>query len=153
LEFRRVLFRSTQDGANAGRGFFYGGTTGSYQGATTFSSTGAFTGTLVALTADTTTVGTILGISGQSLTGVGKAVDVSLGNYFGTADSKSGAGYTSGAVNVRAQSYSGNIFNVSASGASSSTGSLANLQSNQLAGQILNIDAQSLTSGKAINVL
>ena len=55
-------------------------------------------------------------------------------------------------MNVRAQSYTGNVFNVSASGASSSTGSLANLQSNQLAGQLLNVYAQSLTSGKAVKV-
>src|SRR5207244_1700498 len=50
------------------------------------------------------------------------------------------------------QSYSGNIFNVSASGASSSTGTLANLQSNQLSGQILNVDATALTTGKALKV-
>src|SRR5204862_216451 len=48
--------------------------------------------------------------------------------------------------------YTGNIFNVSASGAASSTGTLANLKSNQLAGQILNVDAQSLTTGKAVVV-
>ena len=85
----------------AGSGFFYGGGSDSLTGATNFRSTGNFTGTLVALTADQTTAGTVLGISAQSLTS-GKAIDVSLGTlYAGTTDAV--AGYTIGAVNVRAQ--------------------------------------------------
>ena len=138
---------STFSTGRPGRGFFYGGGSNSLTGATNFRSTGNFTGTLVALTADQTTAGTVLGISAQNLT-TGKAIDVSLGTlYAGTTDAV--GGYTIGAVNVRAQSYTGNIFNVSASGAASSTGTLANLQSNQLAGQILNVTATSLTTGKA----
>ena len=54
------------------------------------------------------------------LLATGKAIDVSLGTlYSGQTDSV--AGYTVGAVNVRAQSFIGNVFNVSASGAASST--------------------------------
>src|SRR5207237_2633106 len=141
---------NTQDNANASRGFFYGGAANSYKGANTFSSTGNFTGTLVALTADETTAGTILGISAKSLT-TGKAIDVSLGTlYSGQTDSV--AGYTVGAVNVRAQSFTGNVFNVSASGAASSTGNLANLSSTQLAGNVLKVTGNSLTTGTAINV-
>ena len=139
---------STGTGSSAG--FFYGGADNSYAGANTFLSTGNFTGTLVALTADQTTAGTILGISAKNLT-TGKAIDVSLGTlYSGTTDAV--GGYTIGAVNVRAQSFTGNVFNVSASGAASSTGNLANLSSNQLAGNVLNVQGNGLTTGTAINV-
>lgn len=132
----------------SGTGFFYGGATDSYKGANTFSSTGNFTGTLVALTADRTTAGTVLGISAQNLT-TGKAIDVSLGAlYSGTSDAQG----TIGAVNVRAQSFTGNVFNVSASGAGSATANLANFQSTQLAGQVLNVNATQLTSGRAVAV-
>src|SRR5438477_3816256 len=51
-----------------------------------------------------------------------------------------------------AQSFTGNVFNVSASGASSSTGNLANLSSNQLAGNVLNVQGNGLTTGTAVNV-
>src|SRR5207247_2383355 len=44
------------------------------------------------------------------------------------------------------------IFNVSASGASSSTGNLAVFSSNQLAGNIVNVQANGLTTGTAVNV-
>src|SRR5207244_2951404 len=141
---------NTQDGANATRGFFYGGAAGSYKGASTFSSTGNFTGTLVALTADQTTAGTVLGISAQSLT-TGKAIDVSLGTlYSGTTDSV--AGYSVGAVNVRAQSFTGNILNVEAHGAGGASANLANFTSTQLAGNVANVTGNSLTTGTAVNV-
>jgi len=141
---------NTQDNLNATRGFFYGGGANSYAGATTFANTGDFTGTLVAMTADATTAGTVLGISAKNLT-TGKAIDVSLGTlYSGQTDSV--GGYTVGAVNVRAQSFTGNVFNVSASGAAASTGNLANLSTNQLAGTVLNVVGNSLTSGTAVKV-
>ncbi|HUG06626.1 MAG TPA: response regulator [Candidatus Limnocylindria bacterium] len=132
----------------AGSGFFYGGATDSLNGATTIKSTGDFSGTLVALTADRTTAGTVLGISAQNLT-TGKAIDVSLGALYSGANDAQG---TIGAVNVRAQSFTGNVFNVSASGAGSATANLANFQSTQLAGQVLNVSATSLTTGRAVAV-
>jgi len=140
---------NTQDVGNATRGFFYGGATGSYAGAVTISNSGAFTGTLVALTADSTTTGTVLGISAKNLTS-GKAIDVALGTlYSGTTDSLG----TIGAVNIRAQSFTGNILNVSAIGVGAAASNLVNFQSNQLAGNVLRLDGQQLTSGNAVSVL
>jgi hypothetical protein len=138
-------FTSTANGnftTGAGTGFYYGGATGSLVGANTISSTGAFTGTLFALTADSTTAGTILGISGQSLT-TGKAIDVSLGAAYNLTAPDS-SGNAAGAVNVRAGAYNGNIFNVlSTANTGASTMNLANLQSGQTDGQLLKI----LTTG------
>jgi hypothetical protein len=138
-------FTSTNNTAfttGAGTGFYYGGATGSLVGQNTISSSGNFTGTLFALTADSTTAGTILGISGQSLT-TGKAIDVSLGAAYNlTANDSSGK--AAGAVNVRAGAYNGNIFNVlSTANTGATTMNLANLQSGQTDGQLLKI----LTTG------
>jgi hypothetical protein len=142
------IANNTGFSTGAGTGFFYGGATGSQTGANTISSTGVFTGTLLALTADQTESGTILGISAEGLK-TGKAIDVSLGNvYEGTAD---GFG-TIGAVNVRAKSFTGNIFNVSAEGISSATGILANFKSNQVAGTVVNVLGSQLTGGTAVSV-
>lgn len=140
---------SSTFGTGSGTGFFYGGASDSYAGAVTISNTGAFTGTLLALTADATTSGTVLGISAQSLTS-GKAIDVMLGTlYSGTSDAQG----TIGAVNVRAQSFTGNVFNVSASGAGGPSANLANFQSTQLAGNVVNVSGISLTTGTAVSVL
>jgi hypothetical protein len=142
------IANNTTFSTGAGTGFFYGGATGSATGANTISSSGVFTGTLLALTADQTESGTILGISAEGLK-TGKAIDVSLGNvYQGTSD---GFG-TIGAVNVRAKSFTGNIFNVSAEGLSSATGILANFKSNQVAGTVVNVLGNQLTGGTAVNV-
>ena len=46
----------------------------------------------------------------------------------------------------------GNVFNVSAQGAGGASANLANFKSTQLAGQVLNVVGQSLTTGKAIAV-
>ncbi|HEX9506613.1 MAG TPA: hypothetical protein VGA62_11485, partial [Acidimicrobiia bacterium] len=132
----------------SGTGFFYGGAADSYKGATTISNTGIFTGTLLALTADHTTAGTVLGISAKDLT-TGKAIDVQLGTlYNGTTDAQGSVG----AVNVRAQNFVNNVFNVSSTGAAGATSSLVNFQSSQLAGQVLNVNATSLSTGKALAV-
>src|SRR5206468_521702 len=134
----------------AGTGFFYnGGTPDTSKGATTISSTGAFTGTLVALTADHTQTGTVLGISAQALT-TGKAVDVSLGTlYSGTTDAQGSIG----AVNIRAKSFTGNVFNVSAEGAAGATGAnLANFKSNQINGNVVNVTGDSITTGNGVNI-
>jgi hypothetical protein len=144
-------FTSTANGnftTGAGTGFYYGGATGSLVGANTISSTGAFTGTLFALTADSTTAGTILGISGQSLT-TGKAIDVSLGAAYNlTAPDSSGK--VAGAVNVRAGAYNGNIFNVlSTANTGATTMNLANLQSGQTDGQLLKILTTGAYAGSA----
>ncbi len=53
---------------------------------------------------------------------------------------------------MRAHSCTGNVFNVSAEGAGGPSANLANLQSTQLAGQVLNVDALALTAGKAIAI-
>ncbi|MDQ2914020.1 MAG: hypothetical protein M3T56_12285, partial [Chloroflexota bacterium] len=132
----------------SGTGFFYGGATDSYKGATTISSTGNFTGTLVALTADRTTAGTVLGISAENLT-TGKAIDVMLGTLYNGGSDADGP---IGAVNIRAKSFTNNVLNVTASGAAGASSNLVNFTSPQLAGQVLNVDAQSLTTGKAVKV-
>jgi hypothetical protein len=113
-------------------------------------STGAFTGTLVKLVADSTTTGTILGISGTSLT-TGRAIDVALGAaYLGQAD---GAGDI-GAVNIRAQAFTGNIFSVSATAIGAGpTSNLSNFSSPQTDGRLLFINAKGDYSGAgALNV-
>ena len=46
----------------------------------------------------------------------------------------------------------GNVVNVSAQGAGGASAKLAKLQSTQLAGQVLNVDALALTAGKAIAI-
>jgi hypothetical protein len=144
-------FTSTNNTAfttGAGTGFYYGGATGSLVGQNTISSTGAFTGTLLALTADSTQTGTILGISGQSLT-TGKAIDISLGAAYNLAGNDS-TGQHAGAVNVRAGAYNGNVFNVlSTAGTGASTMNLANLESGQIDGQLLNIKATGAYAGSA----
>jgi len=140
-----AAFTSTNNTAfttGAGTGFYYGGAAGSLVGQNTISSSGNFTGTLFALTADSTTAGTILGISGQSLT-TGKAIDVSLGAAYNLTAADS-SGKVAGAVNVRAGAYNGNIFNVlSTANTGAATMNLANLQSGQTDGQLLKI----LTTG------
>jgi hypothetical protein len=132
----------------AGTGFYYGGATGSLVGQNTISSTGAFTGTLFALTADSTQTGTILGISGQSLTS-GKAIDVSLGAAYNLVGADS-SGKNAGAVNVRAGAYNGNIFNVlSTANTGADTMNLANLESGQTMGQLLKIRTTGTYTGSA----
>jgi hypothetical protein len=144
-------FTSTANGnftTGSGTGFYYGGATGSLVGANTISSTGAFTGTLLALTADSTTTGTILGISGQGLVS-GKAIDVSLGAAYNLTGNDS-SGKAAGAVNVRAGAYNGNIFNVlSTANTGASTMNLANLQSGQTDGQLLKIKTTGAYAGTA----
>ena len=132
----------------AGTGFYYGGAAGSLAGQNTISSTGAFTGTLLALTADSTTTGTILGISGQGLVS-GKAIDVSLGAAYNLT-AADGTGNLAGAVNVRAGAYNGNIFNLlSTANTGASTMNLANLQSGQTDGQLLKIKTTGAYAGTA----
>ena len=132
----------------AGTGFYYGGATGSLVGANTISSTGAFTGTLFALTADSTATGTILGISGQNLS-TGKAIDVSLGAAYNLTGNDT-SGKAAGAVNIRAGAYNGNIFNVlSTANTGSTTMNLANLQSGQTDGQLLKIYTTGTYAGTA----
>ena len=117
----------------------------SYSGAFTIKSTQDFTGTLFALTADHTTAGTILGISANALT-TGKAVDVQLGALYSGAS----------AFNIRAEAYSGTIFNVSSnSAATATTQKLANVSSPQLGGTLVNIGAAGLLSantGRALAI-
>jgi hypothetical protein len=105
---------------------------------------GDFSGTLMQLTADQTTAGTVLGISAQNLT-TGKAIDVSLGSLYNGASNV-------GAVNVRAASFTNNLVNVVASGQTGTAGNLVNFKSAQVSGQVLNVDAASLTTGKAVSV-
>src|SRR5207247_7405796 len=54
--------------------------------------------------------------------------------------------------NVRAQSFTGNIFNVSASGTSSSTGNLAVFSSNQQAGNLVSVQANGTGTATPLNV-
>src|SRR5207249_4920338 len=90
-----------------------------------------------------------LGISAQALT-TGKAVDVQLGTlYSGTTDGQGSIG----AVNIRAKSFTGNVFNVSAEGAAGATGAnLANFKSNQINGNVVNITGNSITTGNGVNI-
>lgn len=119
-----------------GSGAFAG--TGNNASLVRVQSTGNFSGTLVKLVADNTQTGTILGISGTSLTR-GKAIDVALGAaYFGQTD----AGGDIGAVNVRAGAFTGNIFSVSATATGAgATSNLANLSSPQGDGRLLFVNA------------
>ena len=94
-------------------------------------STGAFTGTLGKLTADSTTTGTILGIRGNAI-GTGSALDVDLGG-------STLSGNTQGAVAVR--------------GTGVITGTVTGLTANfATTGTILGINGTGLSSGKAIAV-
>jgi hypothetical protein len=112
----------------------------SLTGAISLRSTGNFTGTLFALTADQTTAGTVLGISANKLTS-GKAIDVQLGAlYSGT-----------GAINVRAESYTGTILNVTSNSAGGAVSQkLANVSSPQIGGQLLNVSATGAYAGTAV---
>ena len=103
-------------------------------------STGAFTGTLFALTADQTTAGTVLGISANKLTS-GKAIDVQLGAlYSGT-----------GAINVRAEAYTGTILNVTSNSlAAAATQKLANVSSPQIGGTLLNVSDTGAYAGTGV---
>jgi hypothetical protein len=97
------------------------------------SSTGAFTGTLTRLAGNTTLSGTILGISATSLT-LGKAIDVQL------AATYAGTSANTGAVNIGAGPFSGNILAVVSGGdASTATTNLAKFQANATQGHIVDI--------------
>ena len=130
----------------AGTGFYYlpagVGNENTLTGAANVRSTGNFSGTLLALTADQTTAGTILGISAKKLT-TGKAIDVGLGSFYtGQSETVNGAGQDLGAVNIRAQAFTGNILNVSSPTAAAQNGSnLVNFSSGQLTGRLLNVNA------------
>src|SRR5204862_415968 len=82
----------------------------------------------------------------------GKAIDVSLGTLYAGPASPDVAGYSAGAVNIRAQSFTGNILNVEAHGAGGASANLVNFSSTQLAGKVLNVNATALTTGKAVAV-
>ncbi len=102
---------------------------------------GTFTGTLVNLVANSTTSGTVLGISALSLT-TGRAVDVQLAALY------TGTSATTGAVNVQAGAFTGNIFSVSSIGTGQlASSNLANLTSQQLVGRLLYVNATGAYAG------
>ncbi|HET8568882.1 MAG TPA: hypothetical protein VFM93_07850 [Candidatus Limnocylindria bacterium] len=117
----------TAVGVNTGTSAF-STTTGAGLGVT---STGAFTGTLGKLTADSTATGTVLGIRANALTS-GRALDVDLGASALT-------GNTTGAVAVR--------------GTGVITGTVTGLTANSATtGTILGINGTGLSTGKALSV-
>lgn len=102
---------------------------------------GTFTGTLVNLVANGTTSGTVLGISAISLT-TGRAVDIQLAALY------SGTSTTTGAVNVQAGAFTGNIFSVSSIGTGQlASSNLANLTSQQLVGRLLYVNSTGAYAG------